>query len=245
MGKKTTVDALVEGGKASAAPPLGSSLGPLKVNIGQVVAQINDKTKDFKGMKVPVKVIVDTEDKTFTITIGTPPASQLIMKEINIEQGSGEPNATKVGSISFEQVIKVAKMKSSSLLVNNLKAGVKTVVGSCQSMGILIDGKTAKEITQEINEGKYDILIQSEKTEPSQEKRQEMENLTKELLAKSKKRAEEKAAAKAAAEAEAAAKAAAGGTPAPGTPAAPGAAATPGAKATTPAAAQAKAPAKK
>ena len=235
MGKKTTVDALVEGGKASAAPPLGSSLGPLKVNIGQVVAQINDKTKDFKGMKVPVKVIVDTEDKTFTITIGTPPASQLIMKEINIEQGSGEPNATKVGSISFEQVIKVAKMKSSSLLVNNLKAGVKTVVGSCQSMGILIDGKTAKEITQEINEGKYDILIQSEKTEPSQEKRQEMENLTKELLAKSKKRAEEKAAAKAAA----------GGTPAPGTPAAPGAAATPGAKATTPAAAQAKAPAKK
>src|SRR3989344_1188428 len=91
MGKKTTVDALVEGGKASAAPPLGSSLGPLKVNIGQVVAQINDKTKDFKGMKVPVKVIVDTEDKTFTITIGTPPASQLIMKEIILNKVQENP----------------------------------------------------------------------------------------------------------------------------------------------------------
>ncbi len=79
MGKKQIVEALVEGGKASAAPPLGSSLGPLKVNIGLVVSQINDKTKDFKGMKVPVKVIVDLDSKEFTIEIGTPPASQLIM----------------------------------------------------------------------------------------------------------------------------------------------------------------------
>src|SRR3989338_1378471 len=119
MGKKQTVEALVEGGKASAGPPIGSSLGPMKVNIGQVVAQINDKTKDFKGMKVPVKIIVDTEDKEFEITIGTPPASQLIMKEINIEQGSGEPNTNKIGAITFEQVIKVSKMKQSSLIVNN------------------------------------------------------------------------------------------------------------------------------
>ena len=230
MGKKTTVDALVEGGKASAAPPLGSSLGPLKVNIGQVVSQINEKTKDFKGMKVPVKVIVDTETKEFTITIGTPPASQLVMKEINIESGSGEPNLNKIGAITFEQVLKVAKMKHSSLIVNNMKSAVKTIVGSCQSMGILIDGKDAKQITKEIDEGKYNDLIKSEKTEPSQEKRKEMEELTKDLIVKTKKRMEEKAAAKAVAEAEAAAKAVAGGVAAPGTPAKTPAAAAPAAK---------------
>ena len=224
MGKKTTVDALVEGGKASAGPPIGSSLGPLKVNVGQVVTQINEKTKDFKGMKVPVKIIVDTEDKTFEITIGTPPASQLIMKEIGLESGSGEPNVNKAGVISFEQVIKVAKMKSSSLLVKSLKAGVKTIVGSCQSAGILIDGKDAKEILKEINNGDYDSLINSGKTEPDQEKKQRLDLISKDLEVKKKLVEKQKAEAKAAAEAISAAKAAAA-APTPGT--APVAGATP------------------
>ena len=205
MGKKQTVDALVDGGKASAGPPIGSSLGPLKVNIGQVVAEINQKTKDFAGMKVPVKIIVDTEDKTFTITIGTPPASQLIKKEIGIESCSGEPHVNKIGAITFEQIIKVARMKQSSLIVNNLKSAVKTIAGSCQSSGILIDGKDAIEILKEIDNGNYDDLIKNEKTEPSAEKKKQMADLTKELLSKSESRKKEKAAAKAAAEAAAAA----------------------------------------
>jgi len=248
MGKKQTVDALVDGGKASAGPPIGSSLGPLKVNIGQVVAEINQKTKDFAGMKVPVKIIVDTEDKTFTITIGTPPASQLIKKEIGIESCSGEPHVNKIGAITFEQIIKVARMKQSSLIVNNLKSAVKTIAGSCQSSGILIDGKDAIEILKEIDNGNYDIdgkdaieilkeidngnyddLIKNEKTEPSAEKKKQMADLTKELLSKSESRKKEKAAAKAAAEAAAAAQA----TAAPATGTTP--AATPGAKTAAPA----------
>lgn len=208
MGKKTTVDVLVEGGKASAGPGLGGTLGPLKVNIGQVVSTINEKTKDFKNMKVPVKVIVDTETKEFEITIGTPPASQLIMKEIGIEKGSGEPNINKVGVISIEQVIKVAKMKHSSLIINNLKSAVKTIVGSCQSLGILVEGKSSKEIINEINDGKYDEIINSERTEIPEAKRKELDILAKELSAKTKKRMEEKVAAKAQADAEAAKKAA-------------------------------------
>ena len=219
MGKKQTVDALVEGGKASAAPPLGSSLGPLKVNIGQVVAQINEKTKDFKGMKVPVKVIVDTETKEFEITIGTPPATQLIMKEINLPKGSGEPNKNKVGVIAFEQVLKVANMKESSLIVNNKKSAVKTIIGSCQSAGILIDGKDATQILKEVDEGKYDSIIKSNKTEPDASKKAELEKIAKDLESKSKALAKEKAEAKATAEAEAAAKAAT----APATPVAPAA----------------------
>lgn len=204
MGKKQTVDALLEGGKASAAPPLGSSLGPLKVNIGQVITQINQKTKDFTGMKVPVKVIVDTETKEFEITVGTTPASQLIKKEIGIELGSGEPNINKIGAITFEQIIKVARMKQSSLIINNLKSGVKTIVGSCQSAGILIDGKDAREILKEIDEGKYDDLIANEKTEPAEDKKKKMAELTRELLVKAEIRKKEKEAAKAAAEATAA-----------------------------------------
>src|SRR3989344_821413 len=92
MGKKETVEVLVEGGKAIAGPQLGGTLGPLKVNINQVISVINDKTKDFKGMKVPVKVIVDTETKDFNIEIGTPPTSELIKKEIELKLGPGEPN---------------------------------------------------------------------------------------------------------------------------------------------------------
>ncbi|MEK6939213.1 MAG: 50S ribosomal protein L11, partial [Nanoarchaeota archaeon] len=82
---KQVVETMVEGGKATAAPPLGPALGPTGLNIGQVVMEINKKTADLKGMQVPVKVIVDTDTKTFTIEIGTPPASALIKKEAGIE----------------------------------------------------------------------------------------------------------------------------------------------------------------
>jgi large subunit ribosomal protein L11 len=208
MGKKQTVDALVDGGKASAGPPLGSTLGPMKVNIAQVVAAINEKTKDFKGMKVPVKVIVDTETKEFTITIGTPPTTQLILKEIGVEKGSGEPHINKAGVIAFESVIKIANMKSSSLIINNKKAGVKTVLGSCQSAGILVDGKDVIQVMKEVDAGEYDNLIASNKTEVTAEKIAQLKAMGQDLELKKKQVEKQKAEAKAAAEALAAAKAA-------------------------------------
>ena len=75
MGEKKSISALVSGGEASAGPPLGPALGPMGVNVLQVVNTINEKTKDFPGMKVPVKVEVDTETKKFTIEVGIPPHS--------------------------------------------------------------------------------------------------------------------------------------------------------------------------
>ena len=170
MGKKQTVDALIEGGKASAAPPLGPALGPLGVNIGQIISDINKKTADFKGMKVPVKIIVDTETKSFEINIGTPPVSQLIAKEVKAEKGSGEPNKNKIGNLAMEQVIKIAKMKRDSMLSNNLKSAVKNVVGSSHSMGVLVENKGALDVNVDIDAGLYDSLISNEKTEPSPEK---------------------------------------------------------------------------
>lgn len=215
MSKKETVDILVEGGKATPAPPLGSALGPLKVNVAQIVKDINDKTKEFQGMKVPVKVVVDTETKAYTITVGTPPVSQLIKKELNLKTMSGEPNKVKYGVLAFEQALKIAKMKKDSFLGNSLKADIKTVLGSCQSSGILIDGKDAKEILKEIDAGKYDDLIKKGSTEVSKEKQKELDEVKKKIEIEVKKSVKAREDAKAAAEAKAASKkAAAEATPA-------------------------------
>ncbi len=172
---KESIDALVEGGKASAAPPLGPALGPLKVNIGQVVAEINKKTEAFKGMKVPVKVIVDTETKEFEISVGTPPVSGLIKKELNLKSGSGIPNKDKVANVAMEDVAKIAKMKMDAFFAKDLKAASKIVIGSCNSMGILVEGKIAVEINVDVDAGKYDEIFKSGKTEVSDEKRKVLE----------------------------------------------------------------------
>src|SRR3989339_2099014 len=122
---KQVVETMVEGGKATAAPPLGPALGPTGVNIGLVVAEINKKTADMKGMQVPVKVTIDTATKTFEIEIGTPPASALIKKEAGIEKGSSNPLSEKVADLMIEQVIKIAKMKEGALLGSTLKSKVR------------------------------------------------------------------------------------------------------------------------
>ncbi len=241
MGKET-VEALVDGGKASAAPPLGPALGPLKVNIGQVISEINKKTGAFAGMKVPVKVVVDTETRAFDIFVGTPPVSGLLKKEMGIQLGAGVPNKQKVGNLAIEDAIKVAKMKMDSLSAKNLKAAVKTVIGAGNSMGVLFEGKSAVEINAEIDAGKYDAVFKSEKTDVSSDRRKHLaeqlavvqKSLSADLarIMEAQKAKEEKAAAKEA-------PAAAGAAPAAGAPAG-GKAAAPAGKAPA-----AKAPAKK
>ena len=170
MGKKEKVEAMIEGGKASAAPPLGPALGPMGVNIGQVVAEINRVTADFKGVKVPVKVIIDTSDKSFTVEVGTPPTYGLIKKELGIENGSGVPNKNKVANMAMEQVIKIAKMKRTSLHAKTFKSAVKQVIGSCNSLGVLVENKDAKQTSKDIENGMYDDLIKKEVSETSPQK---------------------------------------------------------------------------
>jgi large subunit ribosomal protein L11 len=177
----STVEVLVAGGKATAAPPLGPQLGPLGVNIGQVVADINKKTSAFNGMQVPVKVNVDTDTKEFDISIGTPPASSLIKKEAEIEKGSGNPKADKVADVLIEQIIKISKMKESSLLGKTLKEKVKEIVGTCNSMGVLVEGKPAVETIQDINAGKFDKEIKEEKTELTAEEKAKLDEERKKL----------------------------------------------------------------
>lgn len=154
---KETIDALVDAGNASAGPPLGPALGPTGVNIGKVIAAINEKTADFKGMKVPVKVIVDTDKKDFEIKIGSPPASSLLKREAGVETGAKDRNP--VGNISFDQILKVANMKKDALLANSTKAAVKEIAGTCVPTGIKIEGMSAKEFIAAVEAGKYDAKL--------------------------------------------------------------------------------------
>lgn len=158
-----TIELLVEGGSASAGPPLGPSLAPMEgVNVGEVVNAINDATADFEGMEVPVEVIVDEETGEFEIEVGKPPAAALIKDELGIESGSGEPNLNKVADMSFETACKVARMKSSDLNAMDLRGAVKEILGSAQSMGITIDGEDAYDVQQKIDEGEYDQQLEDE-----------------------------------------------------------------------------------
>jgi large subunit ribosomal protein L11 len=151
------IDIIVDGGKATAGPPLGPALGPLGINAGKVVADINAATKDFSGMKVPVKVIVDTVKKEYRIDVGSPPTAEIIKKEAGIEKGAGNKDAP-AGNISLEKLVKIAKSKSNSL-GKSLKDTLKEIVGSCQSMGLNINGKPPKTVLREIDQGAHDSLL--------------------------------------------------------------------------------------
>ncbi|MBI4360446.1 50S ribosomal protein L11 [Candidatus Micrarchaeota archaeon] len=160
---KLTIPAMVEGGKASAGPPLGPALGPTGLNIGQIIAQINEKTKAFAGMHVPVKVVADPKTKTFEIEVGTPPTSALLKKEAGIKEPvketEGEKGKKTIGNLSLDQVIKVAQSKKDQSLAKTLKSRVKEAAGTCLSLGITVEGKNPKEFIADVSAGKHDAKL--------------------------------------------------------------------------------------
>ena len=161
LGEKKQVEALLSGGEATAGPPLGPALGPLGVNVLQIVNRINELTKGYAGMKVPVRVIVDVETKAFEVEIGTPTTSALIVKELGIEKGSGNPKTEKAGNLTVEQVVKIARMKLPGSYALSENSAAKEVLGSCISMGITVDGRDPREVQKEISEHKWDNLFKA------------------------------------------------------------------------------------
>ncbi|MDW7731858.1 MAG: 50S ribosomal protein L11 [Methanolobus sp.] len=155
------VEALVPGGKANPGPPLGPALGPLGINVKDVIDKINEKTRDFNGMQVPVKVIV-AADKTFEIEVGTPPTAALILQELGIQKGSGLSGTEVVGDLTIPQAAKIARMKKDDVLAYTLKAAVKEVLGACVPMGVTAEGMHARECQKEIDEGKFDEVLANE-----------------------------------------------------------------------------------
>ena len=159
MTNKQTISSLVTGGEASAGPPLGPALGPMGVNILEIINAINEQTKEFKGMKIPVSVSVDSDTKKWEIEVGIPSASALLLKEAGIQKGSGTSGTEWVGEVSADMIAKIAKVKLETSYASSLKSVAKQIVGTCVSLGIKVEGKTPKEFTAEINEGKWDSKL--------------------------------------------------------------------------------------
>lgn len=237
------VKLIVDGGDMKPGPAVAQQIGPLGINLGKVIADVNTATTGFKGTKVPVEIDVDSKTKTYKIKVFSPPVAELIKKELGLDKGSGLAGAYKVGNIALERIIDIAKTKQSSLLAKNLKSAVKLVVGTCVSLGVLVDNTLAKDIEKEIDAGKYDNEIKNEVTEVSADKKKQLADFYKVLKEKQDK--EQKAIAEAKAAEEAAKAAAAAAAPAAGAPGAVAPAAGTAAPAATPAAAAAKPEAKK
>ena len=159
MGETKVISVLVTGGEATAGQPLGPALGPLGVNVLAIVNEINRITGDFKGMRVPVKVEVDTDTKKFNVSVGTPTTSALLVKEAGIPKGSGKPNLEFVGSVSFEKVLGIAKIKINDSYAKSIKSSVKEVVGSCVSLGLKVEDQDPRLFMDEIEDGKWDKAI--------------------------------------------------------------------------------------
>jgi large subunit ribosomal protein L11 len=139
MAKKVLAKIKIQlaAGQATPAPPVGPALGQHGVNIGEFCKQFNDKTKDQPGMIIPAEITV-WADRTFSFITKTPPAAVLIKKEAGLAKGSGEPNRDKIGSITDEQVEKIAKIKMEDLNAADIEAAKKMVAGTARSMGVTI-----------------------------------------------------------------------------------------------------------
>lgn len=140
MAKKVQaiVKLQIPAGQASPAPPVGTALGPHGVNIVEFTKAFNAKTADKAGFIIPVEMTI-YQDRSFDFILKTPPAADLIKKAINLNKGSGEPNKTKVGSITKAQLEEIAKTKQADLNAASLDSAVRLIAGTCRSMGVTVE----------------------------------------------------------------------------------------------------------
>lgn len=230
---------IVDGGAMKPGPTIAQQLGPKGINIGKVIEDINKATSGFKGVKVPVELDVNEKTKKYEIKVSSPPVAELLKKELGLEKGSGEAGKIKISNAGIENIISIAQTKLPNMLARDLKNAVKLVLGSCVSLGILVENKSPVEVIAEVNAGKYDNEIKNIKTDISPVKKAELHAYFMKVKAQQEAKAKAEAEAAAAAEAAKVAAATAAGATATATPAA-GTTAT----AATPAAEAAKVPAK-
>lgn len=168
------VKLLVDGGAMKPGPALSQKLGPLGIPLNNVIQKVNEATKSFEGIQVPVELDIEPSTREFNVRVFSPPVSGLLKKELGIEKGSGAQKKIKVGNASIEQIISLANTKSQNLLCRDFKSAVKTIVGTCVSLGILIENKPAAEVEKEIDEGKYDREINAMITTTSPDKKKKL-----------------------------------------------------------------------
>ena len=185
MAEKEVIEILIEGGKAAPGPTTAPKLSAYKLNIGEVFKKINEMTKEYEGLQVPVKIVIDKKSREYNIEVGLPPVSSLIKKELGIKKkekkeagaqtatpatntqtGSAAATSEKkevaiIGNLTMEQCVKIAKMKMKDMLAKDLKSAVKIVLGTVVSMPVTVEGKKPKDVLKEVDEGKYDNLFKS------------------------------------------------------------------------------------
>jgi large subunit ribosomal protein L11 len=132
---KAVVKVQIQAGKATAAPPVGTALGPHGINMGQFIKEYNERTAALAGTVVPAVVTI-FEDRSYTFVTKSPPAADLIRREAGLEKGSGKPNKEKVGKISRAQVKKIAETKMADLNATSIEGAMKMVEGTARSMGV-------------------------------------------------------------------------------------------------------------
>jgi large subunit ribosomal protein L11 len=169
------VKLLVEGGNMTPGPAVAQQLGPMGINMGQVISDVNAATEEFKGVTLPVHLDIDSETKEVSIKVLSPPTSELIKKELNLEKASGARLKQRVGNFAIEQVIAISKQKHDAMLSNDFMATLKSVLGTCQALGVLVENKEIKGIIKEISEGKYSEEISAKKTDVDSDKRKQLD----------------------------------------------------------------------
>ena len=151
-----TYNFIVNGGEATGGPPIGPALGPIGVNIMTIVNKINEETAEYAGIPIPVEVIIDADTKMFTVKVGMLSTFALITQTLSINKGSQTPNTDFVGNLTFDQLVDIARKKRNGLFSSTLKSAVREIVGSCQSMGVTVEGQHGKAIQNQIASGEYD-----------------------------------------------------------------------------------------
>jgi len=195
---------LIDGGNMKPGPAIAQQLGPIGINMGQVISKVNEATKEFKGMKVPVKLDVNEKTKDFTVETSSPPTSELVKKELSLEKGTADHVNIKVGNASIEDIIKITKIKYSNMLEKDFKTAVKSILGTCASIGILVENQNPNELIHKIDTGRFEEEINKQSTETDPEKRKRLdEHFTKVKEEQEAKLEAEKKAAEEAAEAAA------------------------------------------
>ena len=141
MSKKVVgfIKLQIPAGKANPAPPVGPALGQHGVNIMEFCKAFNAKTQDSAGKVIPVEITVFA-DRSFTFITKTPPTPTLILEAVGLKKGSGEPNRDKIGSITVDQVKKIAEIKMPDLNAGTIEAAISMVSGTARSMGVKIEG---------------------------------------------------------------------------------------------------------
>ena len=165
---------LIEGGDMKPGPAIAQQLGPMGINMGKVISDVNTTTKEFKGMKVPVEIHVDKKTKEFTIKTFSPPTSELIKKELNLEKGSNDHKNLIVGNASIEDIIKITKIKYANMLEKDFKSAVKSVLGTAKTVGILVEDVNPNDLIHEVAKGKFDREINQKSSETTTDKRKKL-----------------------------------------------------------------------